>query len=197
MAELIRLAERSFLILLSIGVVLRLAGAVSAHPQVALFLASEILGVVLLLTQRRGEWTTEPRAVLIAFVGTGAGLMVAPGGVALASDAVSTALILAGGAIALAAKVCIGRSFGVIPANRGVKRRGVYRLIRHPMYFGYMLNHIGFMLLYGSARNLAVYAVSWTFLWLRVLEEEKFLRRDPAYRDYAEQVRFRLLPGIA
>ncbi|MEO6092361.1 MAG: methyltransferase, partial [Novosphingobium sp.] len=162
MAGPIRIAERAFLLLLSLAAVLRLAGAVPYHPQMALFLFSEVLGVALLLLQRRGEWTSEPRPVLIAFTGTGAALLVAPGGTALLSDSVSTALIFAGAGIALAAKLCIGRSFGVIPANRGVKRGGVYRVVRHPMYFGYMLNHVGLLLLYPSAWNLAVYAVAWT-----------------------------------
>ena len=197
MAGPIRIAERAFLLLLSFAAVVRLAGAVPYHPQLALVLFSEVLGVALLLLQRRGEWTSEPRPVLIAFIGTGAALLVVPVGTALVSDAVSTALIFAGGGIALAAKLCIGRSFGVIPANRGVKRRGVYRVVRHPMYFGYMLNHVGLLLLYPSVWNLAVYAVSWTALWLRVGEEERFLRRDPAYRAYARSVRYRLVPGIA
>ena len=133
MANLIRLAERVFLILLSLSVIARLAPAFVTHPQVAIFLASELVAVVLLLIQRRGEWTVEPRPVLIAFIGTGVALLVVPEGVTIASNAVSSTLILTGGAIALAAKLSIGRSFGVVPANRGVKRGGTYRLIRHPM----------------------------------------------------------------
>ena len=197
MANLIRLAERVFLILLSLSVIARLAPAFVTHPQVAIFLASELVAVVLLLIQRRGEWTVEPRPVLIAFIGTGVALLVVPEGVTIASNAVSSTLILTGGAIALAAKLSIGRSFGVVPANRGVKRGGTYRLIRHPMYAGYILNHLGFLLLYLSWWNVAVYVVAWAFLWLRIGEEEKFLRRDPDYVEYAAAVPYRLIPGIA
>ena len=197
MANLIRLAERVFLILLSLSVIARLAPAFATHPQVAIFLASELVAVVLLLIQRRGEWTVEPRPVLIAFIGTGVALLVVPEGATIASNAVSSTLILTGGAIALAAKLSIGRSFGVVPANRGVKRGGTYRLIRHPMYAGYILNHLGFLLLYLSWWNVAVYVVAWAFLWLRIGEEEKFLRRDPDYVEYAAAVPYRLIPGIA
>lgn len=197
MANLIRLAERVFLILLSLSVIARLAPAFTTHPQVAIFLASELVAVVLLLLQRRGEWTIEPRPVLIAFIGTGVALLVVPEGVTIASNMVSSTLILTGGAIALAAKLSIGRSFGVVPANRGVKRGGTYRLIRHPMYAGYILNHLGFLLLYLSWWNVAVYVVAWAFLWLRIGEEEKFLRRDPDYVEYARAVPYRLIPGIA
>ena len=44
------------------------------------------------------------------------------------------------------AKVTLGRSFGWLPANRGIVDTGVYRLIRHPIYFGYALGHLGFLL---------------------------------------------------
>ena len=197
MAELIRWAERLFLIPMSVWVIVRIAPQLAAHPHLALFLISEVVGVALLLLQRRGEWSVDLFPVVVAFVGTGAALLVMPSGVRLIPDSVSFALIMAGGTVSLAAKLFLGRSFGIVPANRGVKETGVYRLIRHPMYAGYMLNHVGFVLVFFSAWNVAIYAVAWTALWLRAVEEEKFLRRDPEYRRYAEKVRYRLIPGLA
>ena len=197
MAELIRWAERLFLIPMSVWVIVRIAPQLAAHPHLALFLISEVVGVALLLLQRRGEWSVDLFPVVVAFVGTGAALLVMPSGVRLIPDSVSVALIMAGGTVSLAAKLFLGRSFGIVPANRGVKETGVYRLIRHPMYAGYMLNHVGFVLVFFSAWNVAIYAVAWTALWLRAVEEEKFLRRDPEYRRYAEKVRYRLIPGLA
>lgn len=195
--DFVRWSERVFLIALAVWVIVRIAPQLSAHPHLALFLISELFGVAMILLQRRGEWATDLYPVLIAFVGTGAALLVMPGGVQLASDQVSLAFVLAGGAVSLAAKLFLGRSFGLVAANRGVKHGGVYRVVRHPMYFGYILNHIGFLLMFCSVWNLAIYALTWTMLYLRTIEEEKFLRRDPLYRDYAERVRYRLLPGIA
>lgn len=196
MENLIRLFERLFLIMLSVGVIIRIAPHVPAQPQLLLFLFSELVGVVLILCQRRGEWTAEPLPVLIAFAGTATSLLVVPTGAALLSPAVATLLIFTGGTIALGAKLSLGRSFGIVPANRGVKRIGVYRLVRHPMYLGYMLNHLGFLVMFCSAWNVLVYALTWTLLWLRTREEERFLRQDPAYRAYAGQVRYRLIPGL-
>ena len=46
-------------------------------------------------------------------------------------------------------------------ANRGIMVGGPYRMIRHPMYAGYMLNQFGFLLDNPSAWNLAVYCVCW------------------------------------
>jgi protein-S-isoprenylcysteine O-methyltransferase Ste14 len=64
------------------------------------------------------------------------------------------------------------------------------------MYSGYVVTQIGFLLLNPSLWNVAVYALTWTALLLRIGEEEKFLSRDPAYGNYAEAVRWRLMPGI-
>jgi protein-S-isoprenylcysteine O-methyltransferase Ste14 len=195
--EWVRWGERLVLIPLAAMVVLRIVPELSIHPHLALFLLSEVVGVVLLLLQRRGEWTAGFFPVGVAFIGTGIGLLVAPVGVQLVSDAVSVVLVMAGGVMSLAAKLFLGRSFGLVPANRGVKDTGVYRLVRHPMYAGYMLNQLGFLLVFFSIQNLAIYAATWTCFWLRACEEEKFLLQDPAYRAYAARVRYRLLPGIA
>ncbi|QGN53620.1 isoprenylcysteine carboxylmethyltransferase family protein [Novosphingobium sp. Gsoil 351] len=197
MAELIRWTERLFLLALSAGVVARIAPRVIDHPQLAIFLLAELLGMVLVLIQRRGEWSSDAYPLLVAFVGTGAVLLVVPDGSQLIPNAASAVLIFGGASISLAAKVFLGRSFGLVAANRGVKFGGVYRLVRHPMYLGYILNQVGFLMLYFSPWNIAVYAVAWTAQYLRTVEEEKFLRRDPIYREYAERVRFRLVPGIA
>lgn len=71
-----------------------------------------------------------------------------------------------------------------------------YRFVRHPMYAGYLAQHIAIALLMPSAFNLAVYAISWWAQVLRLQAEERLLLEDPAYRDYAGKVRYRLLPGI-
>jgi protein-S-isoprenylcysteine O-methyltransferase Ste14 len=94
------------------------------------------------------------------------------------------------------AKLILRRSFGITPANRGVKITGAYRFVRHPMYAGYLLVHIGVLVVMFSPYNLAVYAIGWTAQILRLLAEERLLGEDPAYRDYMAQVRWRLIPGI-
>ena len=197
MTNAIRWGERIFLIPLALLVIWRTAPQLAQHPHLTLFLISEIVGVVLLLLQRRGNWSADFFPVAIAFVGTGVGLLVAPVGVQLVPEAVSLVLVVAGGTMALAAKLFLGRSFGLVPANRGVKHAGVYRWVRHPMYAGYMLNQLGFLLVFFSPGNVMIYAAAWTAFWLRAAEEEKFLCRDPEYARYAEKVRYRLLPGIA
>lgn len=195
--ELIRWIERLFLIPLSCLVIYRVAPQVIEHPQLLLFLASELIAVVLLLVQRRGTWSTKPYPLAIALIGTGVGLLVVPEGVRLAPEWLSVMLVFGGAIVSLLAKVFLGRSFGVTAANRGVKHRGVYRVVRHPMYAGYILNQLGFLLLFFSPLNLAIYLIAWVAFWLRTVEEERFLEADPAYREYRKRVRYKLFPGIA
>ena len=110
MADLIRLAERIALILMSGSVIWRLWPALSFHPQIVLLLASELSAVFFLLIQRKGSWATSAYTTAIAFGGTAASLCVTPGGISLAPDYVTAPLILVGTAIALAAKEDRGRT---------------------------------------------------------------------------------------
>lgn len=196
MSEFVRLAERVVLIILAGMVIWRLIPVLGLHPHVLLLLASEVSAVVFLVFQRKGTWSASFYTTFIAFAGTGASLLVFPEGEMLAPDWVTAPLIWTGTAIALAAKLSLRRSFGLIPANRGVKSGGAYRFVRHPMYTGYVLNHIGFMLLFFSFWNVAIYAITWVLLYLRAIEEEKFLLQDPLYVDYAKSVKARIVPGL-
>ena len=94
------------------------------------------------------------------------------------------------------AKLSLRRSFGIAPANRGVKVDGLYRLVRHPMYFGYLLMHISYLALNPTLANAAIYALGWAAQIRRLLAEEALLGQDPAYAAYMQKVRWHLLPGI-
>ena len=81
-------------------------------------------------------------------------------------------------------------------ANRGVVSSGSYRLVRHPIYLGYLATHAGFLLTNPSVRNVAIYAVSYVFQFARICAEERILAQDGAYREYLQSVRYRLIPGV-
>lgn len=196
LARLIHFAECVFLLALAYLAVWRLLPAIPQHPQLAVFLMAELLGVALILLRRRGVVATGIRPVLLGFAGSGVPLLIVPIGIQLAPDFVSTVLIVGGVALSILAKLSLRRSFGLVAANRGIKSGGLYRFVRHPMYMAYMVNHIGYLMLYLSPWNVAIYALAWILLWMRTDEEEKLLRADPAYREYAAKVRSRLIPGL-
>lgn len=191
------LVERGFLLALSLGAIVRLAPSVQAEPQILLLLLSEILAVAFILLRRPARSIdVTPYATSVAFLGTSAPLLVTAQGVGLIPAWLGYALMITGLLLNISAKVALNRSFGLAAANRGVKREGPYRLLRHPMYAGYALTQVTFLLLNPCLWNVGVYALSWSVQILRIRAEEKLLQGDPAYREYASKVRFRLLPGV-
>lgn len=161
------------------------------------WMASEGIVVVLLVFRRESKAVS--RSVpdwIVALGGSFAVLLVRPAERALIPDGVGFGLQLLGTAFEICGKAALGRSFGIVPANRGVIVRGPYRIVRHPIYLGYLVTHAGFLLSNWSLRNVATYGVAYFFQVLRILSEERFLGQDEAYREYRERVRYRLIPGI-
>jgi protein-S-isoprenylcysteine O-methyltransferase Ste14/uncharacterized membrane protein (UPF0127 family) len=111
--------------------------------------------------------------------------------------AVSSLVIqVAGIFFILSSLVSLGRSFGVIPANREIKRGGTYQLVRHPLYASELLFYLGFLLGNMSAFN----TIAIVFILLgqiyRVFAEEKLLNKDQLYSEYMNNTKYRFLPGI-
>ncbi len=171
---------------------------VSGNPLGPILLLSEG-SVILFLVIRRfaAEITMRPLDWAAAALGTALPLLAKPSGAEpLAPLALCLAMMMGGFALQVAAKLTLRRSFGVVAANRGVKAGGPYRLVRHPMYAGYLLTQAGFLLGDPNAFNAAIYAAAVGFQIQRILAEESLLSRDPAYRALTEKVRYRLVPGV-
>ena len=96
----------------------------------------------------------------------------------------------------LLAKATLGRCFGLLPASRGLVTTGPYRVVRHPIYLGYLVGHVGFLLANASWRNFAVLAVLYAAQVIRIMREELVLGTSQGYRAYCDRVRWRLLPGL-
>ena len=93
-------------------------------------------------------------------------------------------------------KLTLGRSFGLVPANRGVVIRGPYALVRHPIYSGYLITHLSFLIAHPSWWNAVVIGIADTALILRALIEERVLNGDAEYQAYCRRVEWHLVPGV-
>jgi protein-S-isoprenylcysteine O-methyltransferase Ste14 len=98
--------------------------------------------------------------------------------------------------VVIGGKVSLGRSFGLMPANRGVVSTGLYRLVRHPIYMGYLISHVAFVLANPALWNLIALVTADIALLARAVCEERTLGLDAAYREYRERVRWRVIPGV-
>jgi len=74
---------------------------------------------------------------------------------------------------------------------------GPYRIVRHPGYAGNLLALPGIVLALSSMWTLIPAAVAIIITVIRTVLEDKTLQDElPDYREYAQYVRYRLVPGI-
>ena len=111
-------------------------------------------------------------------------------------EAAAATLLAFGLLVVVGGKISLGCSFGLLPANRGVMERGLYKVVRHPIYLGYFLTHIPFLAAHPSGWNATVLLLGDAALIVRALYEEQTLGRDPQYVRYCQTVKWRLMPGI-
>ena len=171
---------------------------VTGHVTGLLLLASESLVVAFTLVRRSARtvdrsWTAR---LLTGFATFGPNLVTPVAIGALAAEEVTFAICGIGLVIVVLGKLSLGRSFGLQPANRGIVSTGLYKVVRHPIYLGYLFTHAGFVLANPAGWNLIVIAAADIALMLRAVCEEKTLVKDEAYRSYTERVRWRVVPGV-
>lgn len=162
-------------------------------------LAAEGVAVALILLRRpASEVSSKPMEWGIAFGATAAPLLLraAPHTEPLLQAAVPALLMMFGLWLQISAKLSLGRAYGVAPANRGLATKGLYRMVRHPIYLAYFIGQVGFLLLNPTLWNLVVLVIAWSLQVVRIRAEEQLLAQDPAHADFRAKVRFRLVPWL-
>lgn len=168
-----------------------------ATPRLSIFLVviKETLDAIFFLcrrlptqvTSRWLSWTT-------AIGGTITPLLFRPSGTAdfVAANVLQTA----GLCLQIAAIISLNRSFGIVPANRGIKRNGMYRVVRHPLYSCYTITLVGFVINNLSIYNILLLLLTTTFQVVRIFREEELLSLDADYRQYARETKWKLIPFV-
>ena len=170
----------------------------TGHVTGLLLLAGESLVVVLTVVRRKAMYVDRSVAagVLTMLSVAGPPMLRASDVTPLVPD-VATAMVSAIGlGLVVVGKMALGRSFGLVPANRGVVVRGPYTFVRHPIYTGYLITHVAFFIADPIPWNAVVILIADTALILRALMEERVLSADVEYQGYCRRVGWHLVPGV-
>ena len=167
------------------------------EPTFLAIVVLETMIVALFLVRREASASNvSPMALAATAVGTFSTLFMAPVGRSGVPDAITVSIQVVGLTMAIVSLGSLRRSFGLAPANRGIKTNGMYRFVRHPLYASYLVALSGYLLAYPAPRNVALLAASIAGQLVRMSLEERLLLRDPTYVRYAARTRFRLVPRL-
>jgi protein-S-isoprenylcysteine O-methyltransferase Ste14 len=170
----------------------------TGHVTGLLLLVGEALVVILTVVRRRAiQVDRSVAAGILTMLSVAGPPMLRASDVAALVPDVATAMISAVGlGLVVIGKMALGRSFGLVPANRGIVVRGPYTVVRHPIYTGYLITHIGFFMADPTGWNAAVILIADSALILRALMEERVLSADAEYQSYCRRVGWHLVPGV-
>jgi protein-S-isoprenylcysteine O-methyltransferase Ste14 len=172
--------------------------AFSQHPRpsLAVLVAIETLFACFILTRRSSDAASRSTWDWVATaLGTLTPLLLRP--VQAASDvAVGEVIQTTAALLTVAGALSLNRSFGLVPAHRGVKTAGLYRLVRHPLYMSYTLGQVGYLISNVTLWNALVVGTSFAFQLVRIANEERFLSGYAEYRAYQARTRWRVLPFL-
>jgi protein-S-isoprenylcysteine O-methyltransferase Ste14 len=176
----------------------------SAYHHFAATGSSKFLGIFvvnflflgLFMTRRPAKAETDSMPLwLLAVAGTACPLLLRPSEAA-GFIVVGTIVQVTGIVLIACGLSSLRRSFAVVPGNRGIRDGGLYRIVRHPLYFSELVALLGAVLVNPSVANWTIWLCECALQYARAHAEENFLSSDPVYRAYRERVRYRLIPGL-
>ena len=148
-ALLLDTGERLFVVGLYIWMVGRMVGSIMAAAwlgNVLLLLGEGLVVFFSAIRRRTTDISHSPFEWCLALAATSAPLLVVAGDKQNAwLPGFFTLVMVVGLLVQFAAKLTLARSFGLVPAHRGLKMSGPYRIVRHPMYAGYLIMQVGFL----------------------------------------------------
>jgi protein-S-isoprenylcysteine O-methyltransferase Ste14 len=166
------------------------------RPSFLLLVAFETMVVVMVLTRSDANSILHHwQAWLSTAIGTFMPLLLRPtaGGEDLL---VGQVIQVIGVSLQIAAILSLRRSFGLLPAHRGIRSSGMYAWVRHPLYAAYLIAQLGYLISNPSLYNLTVILIATGGQIARIHFEEGFLAQSEAYADYMTKTRWRLITGV-
>jgi protein-S-isoprenylcysteine O-methyltransferase Ste14 len=162
------------------------------------FVAENFVLVAIFLTRRRSVATSaRPFEWVVASGGAWLPMLMWPiDGASSTSATIGMVFQMVGLTGSSFCTLYLGRSFGVVAANRGLKVAGPYAFVRHPIYASHVVTTTGFLIANFSPLNAVIWGTAVMCQFLRIRAEERVLTETADYRSYSEQVRWRLLPGV-
>jgi protein-S-isoprenylcysteine O-methyltransferase Ste14 len=139
--------------------------------------------------------SSSPVLWTLAFAATCLPLVMRP--TAPATSAVTGNLLQVVGLCFVAASLLsLRRSFGIVPAHRGIRTEGLYTFVRHPLYASELFAIFGFVIANPSVWNISLWLGDCVLQFARARGEEGFLGVDPVYSQYRDRVKYRFIPGV-
>lgn len=75
--------------------------------------------------------------------------------------------------------------------------KGLYKIVRHPMYFATILMFLSMPLILGSIFSFIVFLMYIPLIAIRAVNEEKVLEKElNGYAEYKKKVKYRIIPFI-
>ncbi|TZF90791.1 methyltransferase family protein [Cognatilysobacter lacus] len=114
--------------------------------------------------------------------------------------AVGLALAVGGAVLCIYSRVLLGRNWSAtvqLKHDHELIQGGPYRLIRHPIYTGFLLLFLGNAVMVGDWRGLLAVAIVFVSFWRKLRLEEKWLGQHfgPAYQTYRDHTKA-LIPAV-
>ncbi|MCK9352292.1 MAG: methyltransferase [Candidatus Paceibacterota bacterium] len=167
---------------------------ITHKPSTLIFFATDTATVIFFLFRRDPLFVSaKPFDWFIAIVGSFFSLLFRPAAGFFLFAEILTGI---GSVLQLSGILSLNRSFGIVPANRGIKQNGAYQFVRHPMYLGAIIFCLGYFLANVTLWNGVVFAFIIMAQITRIINEEEFFAKDEAYIQYKAKVRWRLIPYV-
>ena len=168
-------------------------------PLVSSVTVSLVLIVTMILRRPPKRVTLNPAYWLLAFFATYWPLLILAilqQGRPVVPSSISDTIAICALAVTLWARFSLGRNIGFVPAQRDIVTGGAYRYMRHPIYTGVFLGSFALALRAYTPRNAGLLGLGALLFVIKSFIEENFLRADPQYAAYLNNLRARWIPYV-